>query len=85
MLKTKLWPLMEVIFNFHSSQTKLAIKKNHTLAEELKEGANFAFKVGSFPRHIGHSYLYVMDSIGLLCKMSIVAFSRCQSSRKLSI
>ncbi|KIM51901.1 hypothetical protein SCLCIDRAFT_33076 [Scleroderma citrinum Foug A] len=43
-LKTKLRPLVEVMFNFHSSQTKLAIKKNRTLAEELKEGASFAFK-----------------------------------------
>jgi len=33
------------MFNFHSSQTKTAIKKNRTLAEELKEGASFAFKV----------------------------------------
>jgi len=33
------------MFNFHSSQTKSAIKKNHALAEELKEGASFAFKV----------------------------------------
>ena len=39
---------MEVVFKFHSSQTKLAIKTNHTLAEELKEGANFTFKVGGF-------------------------------------
>jgi len=44
-LKAKLHPLVEVMFNFHSSQTKSAIKKNHTLAEELKEGASFAFKV----------------------------------------
>ncbi|KIM64945.1 hypothetical protein SCLCIDRAFT_114100, partial [Scleroderma citrinum Foug A] len=44
-LKTKLRPLIEVMFNFHSNQTKLAIKKNRTLAEELKEGASFAFKV----------------------------------------
>ncbi|KIM62578.1 hypothetical protein SCLCIDRAFT_1175667, partial [Scleroderma citrinum Foug A] len=43
-LKTKLHPLVEIIFNFHSSQTKLAIKKNRALVEELKEGANFAFK-----------------------------------------
>jgi len=36
------------MFNFYSSQTKSVIKKNHTLAEELKEGANFAFKVEWF-------------------------------------
>ena len=48
-LKAKLCPLVEVMFNFHSSQTKLVIKKNRTLAEELKEGANFVFKVCSFP------------------------------------
>ena len=47
-LKTKLCPLVEVVFKFHSSQTKSAIKKNCTLAEELKEGTNFAFKVGGF-------------------------------------
>jgi len=34
------------MFNFHSSQTKTAIKKNHTLVEELKEGA---VKSGSTP------------------------------------
>ena len=44
-LKAKVHPLVEVMFNFHSSQTKTAIKKNHTLAEELKEGTSFAFKV----------------------------------------
>ncbi|KIM66098.1 hypothetical protein SCLCIDRAFT_111670, partial [Scleroderma citrinum Foug A] len=44
-LKAKLCPLVEVMFNFHSSQTKMAIKKNCALVEELKEGANFAFKV----------------------------------------
>ncbi|KIM61731.1 hypothetical protein SCLCIDRAFT_25682 [Scleroderma citrinum Foug A] len=43
-LKAKLCPLVEVMFSFHSSQTKSAIKKNRTLAEELKEGASFAFK-----------------------------------------
>ncbi|KIM66673.1 hypothetical protein SCLCIDRAFT_109875, partial [Scleroderma citrinum Foug A] len=49
-LKGKLRPLVEVMFNFHSSQTKSAIKKNRALAEELKEGANFAFKVCWSPR-----------------------------------
>ncbi|KIM57679.1 hypothetical protein SCLCIDRAFT_129882, partial [Scleroderma citrinum Foug A] len=43
-LKAKLHPLVEVMFSFHSSQTKSAIKKNCTLVEELKEGASFAFK-----------------------------------------
>ncbi|KAI6017983.1 hypothetical protein BKA83DRAFT_4058549 [Pisolithus microcarpus] len=43
-LKTKLRPLVEAIFGFHSSQTKSAIKKNRSLAESLKEGTNFAFK-----------------------------------------
>ncbi|KAI6022822.1 hypothetical protein PISMIDRAFT_67101, partial [Pisolithus microcarpus 441] len=44
-LKTKLQPLVEAIFGFHSSQTKSMIKKNRSLAESLKEGTNFAFKV----------------------------------------
>ncbi|KAI6030141.1 hypothetical protein EDC04DRAFT_2505878, partial [Pisolithus marmoratus] len=44
-LKTKLRPLIEVVFSFHSSQSKSAIKKNQTLVEALKEGTNFAFKV----------------------------------------
>ncbi|KAI6029033.1 hypothetical protein EDC04DRAFT_2503192, partial [Pisolithus marmoratus] len=44
-LKTKLCPLVEVVFSFHSSQSKSAIKKNWMLAEALKEGTNFAFKV----------------------------------------
>ncbi|KIM54882.1 hypothetical protein SCLCIDRAFT_35172, partial [Scleroderma citrinum Foug A] len=44
-LKAKVRPLVEVMFNFHSSQMKMAIKKNRMLAEELKEGASFAFKV----------------------------------------
>ncbi|KIK13354.1 hypothetical protein PISMIDRAFT_36635, partial [Pisolithus microcarpus 441] len=43
-LKTKLHPLIEVMFSFHSSQSKSAIKKNRSLAEVLKEGTNFAFK-----------------------------------------
>ncbi|KAI5994855.1 hypothetical protein EDC04DRAFT_2586138, partial [Pisolithus marmoratus] len=44
-LKTKLFPLVKVIFSFHSSQSKSTIKKNCSLAEVLKEGTNFAFKV----------------------------------------
>ncbi|KAI5994821.1 hypothetical protein EDD15DRAFT_2119815, partial [Pisolithus albus] len=43
-LKSKLRPLVEAMFGFHSSQSKSAIKKNRTLAEGLKEGTNFAFK-----------------------------------------
>ncbi|KAI6020919.1 hypothetical protein BKA83DRAFT_19519 [Pisolithus microcarpus] len=43
-LKTKLHLLIEVIFGFHSSQSKSMIKKNQSLAEGLKEGMNFAFK-----------------------------------------
>lgn len=43
-LKTKLRPLVEAMFGFHSSQSKNAIKKNRALAEGLKEGTNFAFK-----------------------------------------
>ncbi|KAI6010450.1 hypothetical protein EDC04DRAFT_2905898 [Pisolithus marmoratus] len=43
-LKTKLWPLVEAMYGFYSSQSKSTIKKNCTLAEELKEGMNFAFK-----------------------------------------
>ncbi|KAI5989443.1 hypothetical protein EDC04DRAFT_2588370, partial [Pisolithus marmoratus] len=44
-LKAKLCPLVEAMFGFHSSQSKLAVKKNRSLAEALKEGTNFAFKV----------------------------------------
>ncbi|KAI6024873.1 hypothetical protein BKA83DRAFT_4051981 [Pisolithus microcarpus] len=44
-LKTKLCPLVKAIFGFHSSQSKSAIKKNRSLAEGLKEGTNFTFKV----------------------------------------
>ncbi|KAI6015779.1 hypothetical protein BKA83DRAFT_74976, partial [Pisolithus microcarpus] len=44
-LKTKLRLLVEVILGFHSSQSKSAIKKNQSIAEGLKEGMNFAFKV----------------------------------------
>ncbi|KAI6156699.1 hypothetical protein BKA82DRAFT_3931682, partial [Pisolithus tinctorius] len=43
-LKTKLCPLVEAMFGFHSSQSKSAIQKNQALAESLKEGTNFAFK-----------------------------------------
>ncbi|KAI6014327.1 hypothetical protein EDC04DRAFT_2904168 [Pisolithus marmoratus] len=43
-LKSKLWPLVEAIYGFYSSQSKSAIKKNRALVEELKEGMNFAFK-----------------------------------------
>ncbi|KAI6117947.1 hypothetical protein F5141DRAFT_994084, partial [Pisolithus sp. B1] len=43
-LKTKLCPLIEAMFSFHSSQSKSVIKKNQILAESLKEGMNFAFK-----------------------------------------
>ncbi|KIK25342.1 hypothetical protein PISMIDRAFT_97028 [Pisolithus microcarpus 441] len=44
-LKTKLRPLVEAIFGFHSSQSKSAIKKNRSIVEGLKGGTNFAFKV----------------------------------------
>ncbi|KAI6039426.1 hypothetical protein EDC04DRAFT_2603191 [Pisolithus marmoratus] len=50
-LKTKLHPFVEVVFGFHSSQSKSAIKKNWTLVEALKEGTNFAFKGIMFPEH----------------------------------
>ncbi|KAI5985672.1 hypothetical protein EDC04DRAFT_2913661 [Pisolithus marmoratus] len=43
-LKSKLWPLVEAVYGFYSSQSKSAIKKNWALVEELKEGMNFAFK-----------------------------------------
>ncbi|KAI6102422.1 hypothetical protein EDD16DRAFT_1479414, partial [Pisolithus croceorrhizus] len=43
--KLKLCPLVKAMFRFHSSQSRSAIKKNQTLAEGLKEGTNFAFKV----------------------------------------
>ncbi|KIN95290.1 hypothetical protein M404DRAFT_166116, partial [Pisolithus tinctorius Marx 270] len=43
-LKTKLRPLVEAMFGFHSSQSKSVIQKNRALAESLKEGTNFAFK-----------------------------------------
>ncbi|KAI6097633.1 hypothetical protein EDD16DRAFT_1499219, partial [Pisolithus croceorrhizus] len=43
-LKTKLHPLVEAMFGFHSSQSKNTIKKNWALAEGLKEDTNFAFK-----------------------------------------
>ncbi|KAI6104320.1 hypothetical protein F5141DRAFT_1065119 [Pisolithus sp. B1] len=43
-LKMKLQPLVEAVYGFYSSQSKSTIKKNHALAEELKEGMNFAFK-----------------------------------------
>ncbi|KIM57107.1 hypothetical protein SCLCIDRAFT_131091, partial [Scleroderma citrinum Foug A] len=56
-LKGKVHPLVEVIFNFHSSQMKSAIKKNHTLVEELKEGANFAFKVQVLLQDDRHGFL----------------------------
>ncbi|KAI6008599.1 hypothetical protein EDC04DRAFT_2521397, partial [Pisolithus marmoratus] len=39
-LKTKLCPLIKVIFGFHS----IHCQKNHSLVEVLKEGMNFAFK-----------------------------------------
>ncbi|KIM65439.1 hypothetical protein SCLCIDRAFT_112751, partial [Scleroderma citrinum Foug A] len=57
--KAKLRPLVEVMFNFHSSQTKMAIKKNRALAEELKEGANFAFKVWVLLQDERRSFLKV--------------------------
>ncbi|KAI6028041.1 hypothetical protein BKA83DRAFT_48133, partial [Pisolithus microcarpus] len=44
-LKTKVHPLVEAMFGFHSSQSKGVIKKNQILAENLKEGTNFTFKV----------------------------------------
>ncbi|KIK25328.1 hypothetical protein PISMIDRAFT_76682, partial [Pisolithus microcarpus 441] len=55
-LKTKLWPLVEAVYGFYSSQSKSAIKKNRALAEELKEGMNFAFKVRLYC-HIWHGFL----------------------------
>ncbi|KAI6035799.1 hypothetical protein EDC04DRAFT_2897569 [Pisolithus marmoratus] len=43
-LKTKLQPLVKAMYSFYSSQSKSTIKKNCTLAKELKEGMNFAFR-----------------------------------------
>ncbi|KAI6127059.1 hypothetical protein F5141DRAFT_1210367 [Pisolithus sp. B1] len=51
-LKTKLWPLIEAAYGFYSSQSKSAIKKNQALAEDLKEGMNFAFKEDGWHRFL---------------------------------
>ncbi|KAJ7790725.1 hypothetical protein B0H14DRAFT_2625717 [Mycena olivaceomarginata] len=44
-LKTKLWPLAEIMYGFKSGHNKKDISFNRTHAKNLKEGALFAFKV----------------------------------------
>ncbi|KAJ7850543.1 hypothetical protein B0H13DRAFT_53937 [Mycena leptocephala] len=43
-LKTKIRPLVEVMYGFKSGQNKKTIAFNRKLAEDLKEGSVFAFK-----------------------------------------
>ncbi|KAJ7672357.1 hypothetical protein DFH06DRAFT_964581, partial [Mycena polygramma] len=44
-LKTKIKPLVDVMYGFKSGQNKKTITFNRKLAEDLKEGSTFAFKV----------------------------------------
>ncbi|KAF7364494.1 hypothetical protein MVEN_00317800 [Mycena venus] len=43
-LKTKIRPLVELMYGFKSGQNKKTIAFNRKLAEDLKEGSTFAFK-----------------------------------------
>ncbi|KAJ6533436.1 hypothetical protein DFH09DRAFT_1092479 [Mycena vulgaris] len=43
-LKTKIKPLVDLVYGFKSGQNKKTIAFNRKLAEELKEGSAFAFK-----------------------------------------
>jgi hypothetical protein len=38
-------PLVEAMFGFETGHSKKAIARNRKLAEELKEGYNFAYEV----------------------------------------
>ncbi|KAJ7184816.1 hypothetical protein C8R46DRAFT_872661, partial [Mycena filopes] len=44
-LKTKVRALTEIVFGFESGQNKKHISKNRQLAEDLKEGLGFCYKV----------------------------------------
>ncbi|KAJ7233461.1 hypothetical protein C8J57DRAFT_1090518 [Mycena rebaudengoi] len=44
-LKTKIKPLIEITYGFNNGQNKKSIARNRVLAEELKDGCTFAFKV----------------------------------------
>ncbi|KAI6116501.1 hypothetical protein F5141DRAFT_987713, partial [Pisolithus sp. B1] len=59
-LKSKLQPLIKAVYGFYSSQSKSAIKKNWALAEELKEGMNFAFKHMAAHEDRQHGFLKAM-------------------------
>lgn len=45
-LKTKMHGLTASFFGFHASRSMAAIRGNRDLAETLKEGSSFVFKVG---------------------------------------
>ncbi|KAI6021361.1 hypothetical protein PISMIDRAFT_92562 [Pisolithus microcarpus 441] len=66
-LKSKLQPLVEAMYGFYSSQSKSTVKKNQALAEDLKEGMNFTFKV-QFHCH-GPSGIYITPLIQKIMNM----------------
>lgn len=44
-LKTKVRSLVELVFGFESGQNKKNVRKNRQLAEDLKEGLGYCYKV----------------------------------------
>lgn len=44
-LKTKVRALTELVFGFESGQNKRNVRKNRQLAEDLKEGMGYCYKV----------------------------------------
>ncbi|KAF8229109.1 hypothetical protein L208DRAFT_1402691 [Tricholoma matsutake] len=45
LLKTKTWPLVETFYGFESGHNHKIIVKNHQIAEELKDGHTFVYKI----------------------------------------
>lgn len=48
-LKTKVRSLVELVFGFESGQNKKNIRKNRQLAEDLKEGFGYCYRVSFLP------------------------------------
>ncbi|KIK32086.1 hypothetical protein CY34DRAFT_38169, partial [Suillus luteus UH-Slu-Lm8-n1] len=64
-LKTKMWSLTRSFFGFRSSESREVIRRNRDLAESLKEGLSFVFKVCSAMTGIYKTEL-IQDGINVM-------------------
>ena len=83
-LKTKVTPLVEAMFGFSSGNSKKILKQNRALAEDLKDGYNFAYEVFILHITILH-HANIFFRFGPHPRPNVKAFIVHLSSRRLSM